>query len=74
MHFVLVVIISQVERNKFVHHVITLLIGVIHHILKRLMILNNIYTYLGNACNHQRTLEFVRSGYNMELLRKLENN
>ena len=33
-----------------------------------------IYTYLGNACNHQRTLEFVRSGYDMELLRKLENN
>ena len=31
-----------------------------------------IYTYLGNACNHQRTLEFVRSGYDMELLRKLE--
>ena len=33
-----------------------------------------IYTYLGNACNHRRTLEFVRSGYDMELLRKLENN
>ena len=32
-----------------------------------------IYTYLGNACNHNRTLEFVRSGYDMELLRKLEN-
>ena len=32
-----------------------------------------IYTYLGNACNHNRTLEFVRSGYDMELLRKLEH-
>ena len=31
-----------------------------------------IYTYLGNACNHNRTLEFIRSGYDMELLRKLE--
>lgn len=30
-----------------------------------------IYTYLGNSCNHYRTLVFVRSGYNMELLRKL---
>lgn len=24
-----------------------------------------IYTYLGNACNHQRTLDFIRSGYDM---------
>ena len=32
-----------------------------------------IYTYLGNACNHNRTLEFVRGGYDMGLLRKLEN-
>ena len=31
-----------------------------------------IYTYLGNACNHNGTLEFVRSGYNMELLNKLD--
>lgn len=30
-----------------------------------------IYTYLGNACNHKRTLEFVRSGYDMELFREL---
>lgn len=32
-----------------------------------------IYTYLGNACNHNRTLEFVRSGYDMGLLRELED-
>lgn len=24
-----------------------------------------IYTHLGNACNHQKTLDFVRSGYDM---------
>lgn len=30
-----------------------------------------IYTYLGNKCNHTRTLKFIRSGYNMELLRNL---
>lgn len=27
-----------------------------------------IYTYLGNACNHKRTLEFIRSNYNMSIL------
>lgn len=27
-----------------------------------------IYTYLGNACNHKLTMDFVLSGYNMELL------
>jgi hypothetical protein len=26
-----------------------------------------IYTYLGNACNHNRTLKFVRSGYDMSV-------
>lgn len=31
-----------------------------------------IYTYLGNACNHARTLEFVRSGYDIEILKKLK--
>lgn len=30
-----------------------------------------IYTYLGNACNHKRTLEFVRSGYDMTLFEGL---
>lgn len=28
-----------------------------------------IYTYLGNRCNHERTLEFVRSNYDMNILR-----
>lgn len=27
-----------------------------------------IYTYLGNRCNHSRTLKFIRSGYKVELL------
>lgn len=27
-----------------------------------------IYTYLGNACDHNKTLEFVRSGYDMSVL------
>lgn len=32
-----------------------------------------IYTYLGNACNHQKTLAFIRSGYDLDLLRRLED-
>lgn len=32
-----------------------------------------IYTYLGNACNHQRTVRFVESGYDMDILREIEN-
>lgn len=27
-----------------------------------------IYTYLGNACNHQKTIAFVKSGYDMKVL------
>lgn len=27
-----------------------------------------IYTYLGNRCNHDKTLRFVRSGYDMAVL------
>lgn len=29
-----------------------------------------IYTYLGNACNHKKTLRFIENGYDMEVLRK----
>lgn len=29
-----------------------------------------IYTYLGNACNHQRTIEFVNSGFDMTVLER----
>ena len=28
----------------------------------------NIYTYLGNRCNHQKTLRFIESGYDMAVL------
>lgn len=27
-----------------------------------------IYTYLGNRCNHERTVEFINSGYDMSIL------
>lgn len=33
-----------------------------------------IYTYLGNAVRHGLTVEFVRSGYNMEVLREYERS
>ena len=29
---------------------------------------DEIYTYLGNGCNHQKTLRFVESGFDMALL------
>lgn len=29
-----------------------------------------IYTYLGNSVNHQKTLEFIRSGYDLAVLTK----
>lgn len=29
--------------------------------------MEKIYTYLGNACNHSRTLKFIRSGYDMSI-------
>ena len=27
-----------------------------------------IYTYLGNECNHEKTVRFIKSGYDMEIL------
>lgn len=33
-----------------------------------------IYTYLGNAVHHDLTVAFVRSGYNMEVLREYERS
>lgn len=32
-----------------------------------------IYTHLGNACNHKRTLEFFKSGYDMKVLEGADN-
>ena len=31
-----------------------------------------IYTYLGNACNHPKTIRFIKSGYDMSILPKKE--
>jgi hypothetical protein len=32
--------------------------------------MEQIYTYLGNAVNHQKTVRFIESGYDMSTLRK----
>ena len=32
--------------------------------------MEEIYTYLGNRCNHGKTIAFIQSGYDMEVLRK----
>nr|DAV31445.1 MAG TPA: hypothetical protein [Caudoviricetes sp.] len=31
--------------------------------------MDKIYTYLGNACNHKKTLKFIESGYDMSILK-----
>ena len=31
--------------------------------------MEQIYTYLGNRCNHAKTLEFIESGYDMSVLK-----
>ena len=33
-----------------------------------------IYTYLGNCCNHKRTLRFIESGYDISMLSKKVDN
>lgn len=33
-----------------------------------------IYTYLGNGIHHDLTVEFVESGYNMDILRRYDQN
>lgn len=30
--------------------------------------MEQIYTYLGNACNHEKTVRFIESGYDMRML------
>ena len=32
--------------------------------------MDTIYTYLGNACNHAKTVRFVESGYDMAVLKE----
>lgn len=34
--------------------------------------IDTIYTYLGNACHHSLTIEFIESGYDMSILKRLE--
>ena len=34
--------------------------------------METIYTYLGNACHHNLTIEFIESGYDMSILERLE--
>ena len=34
--------------------------------------METIYTYLGNACNHQRTIGFIQSGYDMDFFNQFE--
>lgn len=33
--------------------------------------MEKIYTYLGNACNHKKTLKFIESGYDMSTMLQL---
>ena len=35
--------------------------------------MDKIYTYLGNACNHKKTIRFIRSGYDMAILEEVES-
>lgn len=30
--------------------------------------MEQIYSYLGNACNHEKTIKFIKSGYDMNIL------
>ncbi len=32
--------------------------------------IERVYTYLGNCCNHKLTIEFIKSGYDVGLLRR----
>lgn len=34
--------------------------------------MESIYSYLGNAINHQKTLSFIQSGYDLDILKDME--
>lgn len=36
--------------------------------------IEQIYTYIGNRCNHAKTLRFIRSGYDMAVLKERAEN
>ena len=52
------------EFHKFIRGGIIEFLGV--HFSESDM--ETIYTYLGNACNHKKTVSFVMSGYDMKIL------
>lgn len=33
-----------------------------------------IYTYLGNCCNHEKTIRFIDSGYDLSILQEVDTN
>ncbi len=35
--------------------------------------MRTIYTWLGNACNHEKTIAFINSGYDMRILEVSDN-
>ena len=52
------------EFHKFIRGGIIEFLGV--HFSESDM--ETIYTYLGNACNHKKTIRFIESGYDMKVL------
>lgn len=52
------------EFHRFMHGGIIEFLGV--HFSGNDM--ETIYTYLGNACNHEKTVAFIESGYDMGIL------
>ena len=63
---------SQAWRNKVFHEF--MLNGVNEFLCTNFTAENMelIYTYLGNACNHEKTIQFVESGYDMGILKESE--
>lgn len=58
---------KNIEFHRFMRGGINAFLGV--HFSEDDMEL--IYTYLGNCCNHQRTIRFIESGYDMSVLKQV---
>ena len=58
----------QEWRNKAFHNL--MLSGVNEFLGKDFSLedMDLIYTYLGNACNHEKTIKFIQSDYDMSIL------
>lgn len=56
---------KNIEFHRFMRGGINEFLGV--HFLEDDM--EQIYTYLGNACNHKRTIQFIESCYDMSVLK-----